>query len=436
MKSIYKNKQIFSWMLNDWANSAFATTVMAGFFPIFFKSYWSSADLVNVSTAKLAFANSFAGILIAVTAPFLGAIADRSGAKRKFLLFFTLLGGLSCICMSFIAAGRWQSAVFFYVLASIGFFSSTIFYDSMLTDVTDSEKDFDNVSSGGYALGYLGGGILFAVNVWWTLQPSLFCFSGKAAAVKGSFMSAGIWWIIFSLPLFITSRKNSKMNAAIHSSAGNDIKSAFQQIRQTLHEIRHLKVIFTFLVAYWLYIDGVDTIIRMAIDYGLSIGFSQVDLITALLMIQFLAFPFTYITGMLATKTGTRQMIYFSIAIYIIICIWAAFLSHKWEFFAIAFLISMVQGATQALSRSYFASLIPAEKSAEYFGFYNMLGKFAVILGPILMGITNLFAGYLIHDAAMSARIGMLSVVLLFISGAFMLSRVDEKAGRLEKKFL
>ncbi|MDH4261569.1 MAG: MFS transporter [Spirochaetia bacterium] len=432
MKNILKNKQIISWMFYDWANSAFATTIMAGFFPIFFKAYWSASDQVNISTAKLAFANSFAGIIVAFSAPILGAIADKSGNKVKFLLFFTLIGAIACISMFFISEGDWQNAIFFYVLASLGFFSSNIFYDSMLTDVVKSERDYDKVSAGGFSLGYLGGGLLFAINVWWTLNPSFFGFASKSSAVRASFISVGIWWIIFALPLFFTTSSKKIKNI----STTKIIKSGFKQIVHTFKEIKHLKTVFTFLIAYWLYIDGVDTIIRMAVDYGLSIGFSQVDLITALLMIQFLGFPFTYIIGFLADKTGRRKMIYYTIMVYIFICIWASFIHNKYEFYGIALLVSMVQGGIQALSRSYFAGLIPPEKSAEYFGFYNMLGKFAVIIGPILIGITNIIAQYFVNDSLVATRIGMLSIVLLFIGGAFMLSKVDDKQAIYDKKYL
>ena len=432
MKNIFKNRQILSWMMYDWANSAFSTTIMAGFFPIFFKAYWSASDQVNVSTAKLALANSIAGITIAFTAPILGAFADRSGKKVSFLFFFAVLGSMGCISLFYVPSGDWQNAIIFYIIASLGFFSANIFYDSMLPDVSHSEKDYDRISSGGFALGYLGGGLLFAMNVWWTLNPGFFGFENKSEAVRASFVSVGIWWILFTLPLVLYAPKNSSDG----TSSRQIFISGLKQIRHTFKEIKHMKAVFTFLLAYWLYIDGVDTIIRMAVDYGMSIGFSQVDLIAALLLIQFLGFPFTYLIGFLAGKTGRKTMIYYTIVVYIIVCIWAAFLHNKYEFYGIALLISMVQGGIQALSRSYFASIIPASKSAEYFGFYNMLGKFAVIIGPILIGITNLIAGNFVDDPATASRVGMLSVVFLFIAGAFVLSRVDEAQAKQEKKYL
>jgi len=407
----------------DWANSAFTTTVMAGFFPIFFKHYWSASDQVHISGAKLAFGNSIAGILVAFLAPVLGAISDNSGKKTRFLLFSTLTGSLGCIGLFFISAGDWQNAILFYIVASIGFFSANIFYDSMLTDVVKSEKYYDKVSAAGFSVGYLGGGILFALNVWWTLMPDLFGFADKSSAVRASFISAGIWWFVFGIPLMVYgpyTAKKKKFGIQI-------IQAGFKQIRHTFREIRNLKVVFTFLLAYWLYIDGVDTIIRMAVDYGLSIGFTQTDLITALLMIQFLGFPFTWLSGILAEIIGRKRMIYITIFGYICICIWASFMRNKIEFYGIALLISMFQGGIQALSRSYFASLIPADKSAEYFGFYNMLGKFAAIIGPALMGAVNLIAGYFINDSVLAVRAGMLSIVLLFIAGGITLSKVNAK---------
>jgi UMF1 family MFS transporter len=425
-------------MFYDWANSAFSTTIMAGFFPIFFKSYWSSSDQVNVSTAKLAFANSFIGILVAISAPILGAIADHSGKKAKFLFTFMMLGVTGCVGMFFVSRGDWQNAVLFYVVASLGFFSSNNIYDSMLTDVVKIEKDYDKVSAGGFALGYLGGGLLFAMNVWWTLNPSFFGFESVSSAVRASFVSVGIWWFLFSIPILLNSSNTTASSSATVKNANTlqIIRSGFHQIQHTFKEIKHLKIVFTFLLAYWLYIDGVDTIIRMAVDYGMSIGFTQADLITALLLVQFLGFPFTYLIGFLAGKTGTKRMIYYTIIVYVIICIWASFMHSKYEFFGIAFLIATVQGGIQSLSRSYFAGLIPPDKSAEYFGFYNMLGKFATIIGPILIGITNLVFGLVIKDAVIVTRIGMLSIVLLFLGGAYTLSLVDEKKAINEKKYL
>jgi UMF1 family MFS transporter len=429
------NRKVLSWMFYDWANSAFATTIMAGFFPIFFKVFWSAQDEVHISTAKLASANSLAGIIIALSAPILGAIADRSGKKIKFLMFFTLMGSTGSFFLYFVNEGNWQFAILFYVIASLGFFSSNIFYDSMLVEVSPKESHYDIISSAGFAFGYLGGGILFSLNVLWFLFPENFGFDNKADAVKTSFLSVSIWWILFATPLIISGWKGNSINPADRSFK-TSITSGFKQIIHTFHEIKHLKPVFTFLIAYWLYIDGVDTIIRMASDYGLSIGFQESDLIIALLLIQFFGFPFTFLIGFLASKAGRKKMIFFTIFIYIIICIWASFIKTKYEFYGIALLISTVQGGIQALSRSYFASLIPVDKSAEYFGFYNMLGKFAVIFGPILLGTANIVAGYFVTDKSDASRIGILSIVLLFVAGAFLLTKVDDKKAKVEKIYL
>jgi len=419
-------------MLYDWANSAFATTIMAGFFPIFFKSYWSASDEVHVSTAKLAFSNSLVGIIIALSAPVLGAMADHSGKKNKFLFTFLMLGVGGCVALFFVAKGDWRQAVLLYVLASLGFFSANNIYDSMLTDVVKSEKDYNRVSAGGYSMGYLGGGILFALNVAWTLWPSWFGFTGAAMAVRASFISVGLWWFLFALPLLWYGPQKSKKSGSTLAL----IQKSFRQIRHTFREIRHMKVLFTFLLAYWLYIDGVDTVVRMAVDYGMSIGFTQIDLITALLVVQFLGFPFTWLVGYLAGKTGTRRMLYYTIFIYIIICIWASFMRSRYEFYGLAFLIASAQGGIQSLSRSFFAGLIPPEKSAEYFGFYNMLGKFAVIFGPLLIGLCNFLLGYVIDDPQTVSRLSMASLLVLFLGGAFTLSLVDEKKAHEEKKYL
>ncbi|MFQ5843013.1 MAG: MFS transporter, partial [Thermodesulfobacteriota bacterium] len=280
-------KAIFGWSMYDWANSAFATTVMAGFFPIFFKQFWSVGADTTVSTARLGLANSIASITVALSAPILGAIADKGTSKKKFLLFFTYMGIVITASLYMVSKGNWPMAVVLYVLASIGFSGGNIFYDALITIVA-SERKLDFVSALGFSLGYLGGGILFAVNVWMTLSPETFGFGNAGEAVRFSFLSVGIWWGVFSIPLLLFVKEPSGKAA---KSGLNMVKAGFTQLRETFQEVRHLKTIFLFLVAYWLYIDGVDTIVRMAVDYGISIGFKSNDLIVALLIVQFVGFP-------------------------------------------------------------------------------------------------------------------------------------------------
>ena len=415
---VYKNKkEILSWSLYDWANSTFSTTVMAGFFPIFFKQYWSTSAEVTVTTWYLGLANSIASILVATLAPFLGAIADKASVKKRLLIFFAFLGIISTGTLSIINQGQWVIAILFYVTASIGFMSANIFYDSLLPSVAPKEKR-DFVSSFGYALGYIGGGILFLINVLMYLKPELFGISDPASAIKLSFLTVAIWWAVFSIPIMVFVKEPS---VSENIGITNSIKLGFNQLKSTIATIKKFKVVTTFLIAYWFYIDGVDTVIRMAVDYGTSIGFSTSALITALLLVQFIAFPATLIYNWFASKIGIKRGIFIGIIGYILISIFASLVSKEWHFYAIAVMIACFQGGIQALSRSLYSTIIPKSNAAEFFGFYNMFGKFAAIIGPPLVGYIGLVTG--------NPRIGILSVIMLFVLGGIMLAKVDVEEG-------
>ena len=414
---INSQKSILAWSLYDWANSAFATTVMAGFFPVFFKEYWSTTDNVTLSTWYLGLGNSIASILVAALAPFIGAIADRGTAKKKLLIFFAFLGIIATGGLWIVNQGHWQMAILFYIIASIGFMSGNIFYDALLPAVATKEK-YDYASSLGYSLGYIGGGLLFLINVLMYLQPHYFGISDGATAIRLSFISVAVWWSVFSIPLMLFVKEPT-----IHNPIGifSSIKEGWSQLISTLSKIRQFKVVVTFLMAYWLYIDGVDTIIRMAVDYGTSIGFPASSLITALLLVQFVAFPATLIYSRFASKIGIKNALYTAILGYTLITIFGAFVSKEWHFYVIAVFIACFQGGIQALSRSLYSRIIPKNQAAEFFGFYNMLGKFAAIIGPPMMGYIGLITG--------NPRIGILSIVILFILGGFILTKVDLQEG-------
>ncbi len=295
-------KQIISWSLYDWANSTFSTTVMAGFFPIFFQQYWSTATDVTVSTWYLGLANSLASIAVASLAPFLGAIADKASVKKRLLIFFAFIGIISTGALSMVGQGYWKIAAVFYVVASIGFMSANIFYDSLLPSVASKQKR-DFVSSLGYSLGYIGGGILFLVNVAMYLKPQFFGIADAPSAIKLSFLTVAVWWAIFTLPILIFVKEKAPANDI---GIIKSISAGWIQLLSTLKRIRELKVVTTFLIAYWLYIDGVDTIIRMSVDYGTSLGFTTSTLITLLLMVQFIAFPATLIYNWFAKQIGIK----------------------------------------------------------------------------------------------------------------------------------
>lgn len=424
MKQNYDRKKAVSWAFYDWANSAFATTVIAGFFPVFFKQYWSPDPDVTLSTFRLGAVNSSASLIIAVLAPILGAIADRGGAKKKFLLFFAIMGVIMTGSLYFVAKGDWILAVLLYALGIIGFSGGNIFYDSLLISVSGPRR-VDFVSALGFAMGYLGGGILFALNVAMTLHPEFFGLSDQSEAIRLSFVLVAIWWAVFSIPLFFFVKEPviRDKSRGWHAVAGG-----FRQLRMTFLKIRRLRIVFLFLLGYWLYIDGVDTIVRMAVDYGLSLGFDAKNLIFALLITQFVGFPSAIVFGKIGEKYGPKTGILIGICVYIAVTIWAFFMKHEAEFYALAVSIGLVQGGVQSLSRSFFTRIIPADKSAEFFGFYNMLGKFAAVIGPILMGWIGMTSG--------DPRIGILSIIFLFVSGAILLILADEQEGNRMAKAL
>jgi UMF1 family MFS transporter len=410
-------RAVYAWAFYDWANSAFATTVMAGFFPLFFKQYWNSGVADTISTFRLGLANSVASLIVVLMAPLLGAIADHMDKRKGFLLVFSMLGVVMTGALYFVAEGQWQFAVICYVLAVLGFSGGNLFYDALLTFVA-RPNDLDRVSAFGFALGYLGGGLLFAVNVMMVLHPDWFGLPDKGMAVRVSFLSVAVWWALFTLPILFGVHEPA---AAAPVRVRIALRRGFGQLRQTLSEIGKLPHTFLFLAAYWLYIDGVDTIVRMAVDYGLSLNFPSNSLITALLITQFIGFPAAIGFGRIGDRIGARNGILLALSVYVFVTAWGAFMSHVWEFYVLAAVIGLVQGGVQSLSRSMFARLIPAGRSAEFFGFYNMLGKFAAVIGPILMGWVGVLSG--------SPRIGILSVLILFLLGAFLLTRVDIQRG-------
>jgi len=408
------HQQVWSWAMYDWANSAFATTVMAGFFPIFFKQYWAVGMAASESTFWLGMANGASGLLVAVIAPVLGAVADQCGAKKRMLVFFTLLGVVMTGSMYFVSQGMWVWAAWLYLLAGVGFSAGNIFYDALLIDVSEN-NDLDRNSALGYGLGYLGGGILFALNVLATMHPPWFGLTDSHMAVRASFASVAIWWLLFSLPLVFRVRE-PQMHA--QASLSKLVHAGIEQFMDTFRHIRSLHTVWIFLVAYWLYIDGVGTIARMAIDYGLSLGFDAQVLISALLLTQFIAFPAAILFGHIGELLGAKTGILISIGVYCVICVWSIFMQDASDFYWLAGISGLVMGGIQSLSRSMYARLIPREQAGEFFGFYNMMGKFAAVLGPILMAVVSLGTG--------SNRLAVLSVIVLFITGGLMLLRVEE----------
>lgn len=408
----------------DWANSAFSTTVLAGFFPIFFEKYWSNPDNVIQSTYQLGLANSAASIIIAALAPFLGAIADKGSAKKKFLIAFCYLGVVMTAGLFVVGQGQWQLAMLIFIASTVGFMGANVFYDSLLPSVASKEK-LNYVSSLGLALGYIGGGLLFLVNVLMYLNPQWFGIPDQPTAIKLSFLSVAVWWALFTIPLIMFVPEPPVRDSLPMRRA---VVAGYRQLVVTLKQIRELKIIGIFLIAYWLYIDGVDTIVRMSVKIGSSLGFAAGDLITALLMVQFIAFPAALAYSWFASKIGTKQAVMVAIGGYAVVTLLAFFMTQKLHFYMLAAMIGLFQGGIQALSRSLYTRLIPKGREAEFFGFYNMLGKFAAVFGPIMMGWISLVTG--------NVRFGILSILILFIGGAALLKRVDfEEGERIAREY-
>ena len=403
-----------AWAMYDWANSAFATTVMAGFFPLFFKQYWSLGVSGTQSTFYLGLGNSLASLIIVLLAPILGALADAGGLHKRLLAAFAFAGILATAAFYFVAEGMWPLAIVIYVFGIIGFSGANVFYDAMLPMLAERDQRH-RLSALGFSLGYLGGGLLFLINVVMTLKPHWFGLADTASAVRWSFLTVALWWAIFSIPLLLNIREQTPITQ--HRLG---IRVAFSRLLNTAKAMRQNKNLWYFLLAYWLYIDGVATIIRMAVDYGLSIGLPSSSLITALLLVQFIGFPATLVFGRIGERYGAKRGLWLGLWVYVLATICAAFMQTSLHFYLLAAVLGLVQGGVQSLSRSMFSHLIPVDKNGEYFGFLNMLGKAAAVIGPVMVGVVAVLSD--------SSRLGILSILILFGLGMLCLRLVNEPA--------
>ena len=417
-------KKVFSWTLYDWANSAFATTVMPGFFPIFFEKYWSNPNFVDKSTFYLGLSNSVGSLIVAIMAPFLGAISDTGSTKKKFLFTFAFLGILSTSLLFFVQQGDWQLAAALYVVGAIGFSSGNVFYDSLLPAVAKKPK-YDFVSSLGYSMGYLGGGVLFIINILMYQNPHWFGIQDSTTAIRLSFVTVAVWWAVFSIPIFLFVPEPKNKDDIIFSDA---VKLGWVQLKTTFSEIKQMRIIGLFLLSYWLYMDGVDTIIRMAGKLALSMGFEASDMLFVLILVQLIGFPAGLLFNWFSSIIKPKNAVLVAILFYTIATGSAYFMTSKIHFYVLAGIIGLFQGGIQAISRSLFARLVPLGKEGEFFGFYNMLGKFSAVVGPILLGTVTLMTG--------NARMGLFALIVLFVGGGLLLTRVDFDEGeRIAKEF-
>ncbi len=407
-------KPIIGWILYDWANSAFATTIMAAVLPNFFSSYLAATIPPAMASSAWAYGNTLAMLLVAFAAPVLGAIADYRNSKVQFLMIFMLVGVLATGALFFPQKGQWELALVFYILAFIGFAGSMVFYDALLPIVAPRDK-LDTISIMGYAVGYLGGGILLALNLWMILQPEWWGFASSVQAVRWAFVSVAVWWLLFSFPLVKWVREPA---GSIGKPMGSPIREGFRRTFRTLRHLRQYRQAFRFLMAFWLYSDGIGTIIKMAVIFGTEIGIGPSDLIGAILLVQFVGVPLSLLYIRLARRFSTRRAIQMGLLGYSLITIGGFFLKEGWHFWLLAIMVGCVQGGTQALSRSFFSRLIPREMSGEFFGFYDISQKFAGILGPFIFGITAQLTG--------NSRWGIFSLIVFFIGGMVLLNRVKE----------
>lgn len=404
-------KQERSWILQDFGNSAYSIAITTALLPVFFKSY-AAVDLNPTdATAFWGYANSFATALIVLLAPILGNMADYKGYKKKFFNFFVILAIVSTAALSFVGENQWQLCLMIYVVTVVGSTGASIFYDAFLTDVTTDEK-MDMISSQGFGFGYLGGTVGFGLCMGLILLAPRIGMP-TILATKIAFVITAVWWLVFSLPFF----RNVHQNYWIEGRP-DKVSSVFHKLAGTFREIFKDKNLLLFFIAYFFYIDGVHTIISMAtpIAIDLNLGLTSTELLMILLVIQLVAFPFAILYGWLARRFGSRIMIIIGIITYIGIAIFGLFLDTRLDFLILAFLVATAQGGIQALSRSFFGKLIPREKSAEYFGVFNIFGKISSIFGPLLMGLVTQLTG--------NIQYGILSLGILFVLGFVFFLRV------------
>jgi UMF1 family MFS transporter len=416
-------RELRAWAAYDWANSAFQTTIITAVFPDFFAAV-AAADLPPAAaTARYAWATTIAVAIIAVLGPILGAIADYRALKKKMLAVFMSIGVIATLLLATIDRGEWQYAAAIFIVANIGIAASFIFYDSLLPHIA-APAEMDRVSTAAYAMGYLGGGLLLVINLMWILVPETFGFADSLAAIKASFVSVAAWWLIFSIPLFKIVPEPARALEHDETGAENPVRAGLTRLRETFHELRGYRQAFLMLVAFLLYNDGIQTIIRMATIYGAEIGIDRDARIAAFVLVQFVGVPFSFAFGALATRIGAKTSIFAALAVYTGISVLGYFMTAAWQFFALAFLVATVQGGSQALSRSLFARMIPKHKSSEYFGFFSVFEKFAGVAGPALFAASVTLFG--------SSRAAVLSVIFFFVLGAAVLTRVDVAEGEAQ----
>jgi UMF1 family MFS transporter len=416
-------RELRAWAMYDWANSPFQSTIVNAIFPIFYSSYASAGLEGSEATARYAWGTTIAVTIVAVLGPVLGAVADYRAWKKRLFALFLGIGIAAVLLMGTIQQGAWFIALVIFIVANIGDRVSWVFYDSLLPHIA-SPEEMDRVSTAGYAIGYFGGGVVLLLNLAWILSPQTFGIPDTAAATKLAFVSVAVWWLLFSLPLFRWVPEPAAALEADETGRENPLRAATVRVMETFHELRGYRNAFLMLVAFLLYNDGVQTMIRMSVIYATEVGIDTNAQIAALVIVQFVGVPFSFLFGAAADRIGAKPAIFITVGVYTIASMFGYFLSAAWQFFALAFLVGTVQGASQALSRSLFARMIPKHKSSEYFGFFSVFEKFAGIAGPAVFALSVTLFG--------NSRAAVLSIILFFILGAFVLTRVNVAEGEAQ----
>ena len=414
-KSEHK-RAINAWAMYDWANSSFATTISAAVLPVYYANVAAATLPENMRSAYWAYTTTISLLLVAVLGPILGAMADYSGIKKRFLMFFVALGVTATALLFFVGQGDYMLASTLYIFAALGFSGSIVFYDSLLPHVANPDE-IDQVSSRGYAMGYLGGSLLLAINL---AMIQLTQGDTRILMTKLSFVSVAVWWLVFSFPLWRWVPEPPKRRLS-GEKANSPLAASFNRLGNTFRALQKYRQLFKFLVAFWLYNNGIGTIIYMASIYGKELGFSDITMIGTLLMVQFVAIPFAFLFGWLAKKIGTKRSIYLSLVIYTLIAILGFFLAQEWQFWILGAMVATVQGGSQALSRSLFGRMLPKSQSAEFYSFFGVSEKIAGAAGPLVFGLATQFLG--------GGRMGILSLIIFFILGGGVLTTVNVKEG-------